>query len=80
VAKIANGNYEKETLFLDTADQAILKVQKGQFSAVRCMSSKIAKQKNGGRCYDHNFLRFSPISGEKIGIFLKNQGYDSNIA
>jgi hypothetical protein len=24
-----------------------------------------------GRCYDHNFLRFSPIFGEKIGVFLK---------
>jgi hypothetical protein len=22
-----------------------------------------------GRCYDHNFLRFSPIFGEKIGVF-----------
>jgi hypothetical protein len=29
-----------------------------------------------GRCYDHNFLRFSPIFGEKIGVFLKNQCYD----
>jgi hypothetical protein len=28
-----------------------------------------------GRCYDHNFLRFLQIIGEKIGIFLKNQGY-----
>jgi hypothetical protein len=24
-----------------------------------------------GRCYDHNFLRFLPICGEKIGVFLK---------
>jgi hypothetical protein len=24
-----------------------------------------------GRCYDHNFLRFSTIFGEKIGVFLK---------
>jgi hypothetical protein len=24
-----------------------------------------------GRCYDHNFLRFSASFGEKIGIFLK---------
>jgi hypothetical protein len=23
--------------------------------------------------YDHNFLRFLPIFGEKIGVFLKNQ-------
>jgi hypothetical protein len=30
----------------------------------------------GGRCYDHNFLRFSPIFGEKIVVFLKNQCYD----
>jgi hypothetical protein len=26
---------------------------------------------NRGRCYDHNFLRFFPIFGEKIGIFSK---------
>jgi hypothetical protein len=26
-----------------------------------------------GRCYDHNFLRFSPILGEQIGVFQKNQ-------
>jgi hypothetical protein len=31
-----------------------------------------------GRCYDHNFLRFSPIFGEKIGVFLKNQCYDQS--
>jgi hypothetical protein len=29
-----------------------------------------------GRCYDHNFLRFSPIFGEKIGVFLKKQCSD----
>jgi hypothetical protein len=28
------------------------------------------------RCYDHNFLRFFPIFGEKIGVFLKYQCYD----
>jgi hypothetical protein len=28
------------------------------------------------RCYDHNFLRFLTIFGEKIGVFLKNQCYD----
>jgi hypothetical protein len=28
------------------------------------------------RCYDHNFRRFLPIYGEKIGVFLKNQCYD----
>jgi hypothetical protein len=25
----------------------------------------------GGRCYDHNFLRFSPIFGEKMAFFSK---------
>jgi hypothetical protein len=29
-----------------------------------------------GRCYDHNFERFLPIFGEKIGIFLKNHRCD----
>jgi hypothetical protein len=29
-----------------------------------------------GRCYDHNFLQFFPIFGEKIGGFLKYQCYD----
>jgi hypothetical protein len=24
-----------------------------------------------GRCYDHNLMRFLPIFGEKIGVFLK---------
>jgi hypothetical protein len=33
-----------------------------------------------GRCYDHNFLRFSTIFSEKIGVFLKNQCYDQNFA
>jgi hypothetical protein len=33
-----------------------------------------------GRCYDHNFLRFLTISCDKIGVFLKNQCYDQNIA
>jgi hypothetical protein len=30
----------------------------------------------GGRRYDHYFLRFSTIFGEKIGVILKNQSYD----
>jgi hypothetical protein len=34
----------------------------------------------GGRCYDHDFLRFLTIFGEKIGVFLKNQCYDQNFA
>jgi hypothetical protein len=29
-----------------------------------------------GRCFDHNFQRFLPIFGEKIGVFLKSQYYD----
>jgi hypothetical protein len=33
---------------------------------------------NRGRCYDYNFLRFSTIFGEKIGVFLKNQCYDQH--
>jgi hypothetical protein len=33
-----------------------------------------------GRCYDHNFLRFATIFGEKIGVFLKNQCYDQYFA
>jgi hypothetical protein len=32
-----------------------------------------------GRRYDHNFLRFLPIFGEKIGGFLKDQCYDQII-
>jgi hypothetical protein len=35
-------------------------------------------QETGGRCYDHNFQRFLPIFGEKIGVFLKKQSYDHN--
>jgi hypothetical protein len=33
-----------------------------------------------GRCYGNYFLRFLPILGEKIGVFLKNQCYDQNFA
>jgi hypothetical protein len=32
-------------------------------------------QSDWDRCYDHNFLRFLTIFGEKIGVFLKNQCY-----
>jgi hypothetical protein len=35
-------------------------------------------QKTWSRCYDHNFLRFFPIFGEKNGVFLKNHCYDQN--
>jgi hypothetical protein len=31
-------------------------------------------------CYDHNFLQFLTIFGEKIGVFLKNQCYDQIFA
>jgi hypothetical protein len=41
---------------------------------------KIIFTKLGGRCYDHNFLRFLPIFGEKISDFLKSQCYDQNFA
>jgi hypothetical protein len=33
-----------------------------------------------GRCYDHNFQQFLTFFGEKIGVFLKNQCYDQNLA
>jgi hypothetical protein len=33
-----------------------------------------------GRCYDHNYLRFLPIFGEKNGVFLKNHCYDQIFA
>jgi hypothetical protein len=33
-----------------------------------------------GRCYDHNFLRFLTIFGEKIGVFLKYQCYDQKFS
>jgi hypothetical protein len=36
----------------------------------------ILGEKIWGRCYDHNYLRFLPIFGEKIGVFLKNHCYD----
>jgi hypothetical protein len=31
------------------------------------ISSRVTR----GRCYDHKFLRFLPIFGEKIGVFSK---------
>jgi hypothetical protein len=33
-----------------------------------------------GGCYDHDFLQFSTIFAEKIGVFLKNRCYDHNFA
>jgi hypothetical protein len=44
--------------------------------AVKLEKSRVTR----GRCYDHNFLRFSTIFGDKIGVFLKNQCYDQNYA
>jgi hypothetical protein len=35
-----------------------------------------AETKSWDRRYDHNFLRFLTIFGEKIGVFIKNQCYD----
>jgi hypothetical protein len=35
-----------------------------------------ASTQTWGRRYDHNFLRFLPIFGEKFGVFLKNHCYD----
>jgi hypothetical protein len=32
------------------------------------------------RCYDHNYLRFSPIFGEKIDVFLKKTVFLQNLA
>jgi hypothetical protein len=43
--------------------------------SVCCTNTNLATL-NWGRCYDHNVLRFSPIFGEKIGVFLQNQFYD----
>jgi hypothetical protein len=40
--------------------------------ATRTVAPNICKR---GRCYDHNFLRFLTIFGEKNGAFLKNQCY-----
>jgi hypothetical protein len=33
-----------------------------------------------GRCYDHDFLRFLTLFGEKNGVFLRNQCYDQHFA
>jgi hypothetical protein len=38
----------------------------GTFTFLRSVS------RNRGRCYDHNFLRFSTIFGEKLAFFSKN--------
>jgi hypothetical protein len=45
-------------------------------SVVKILRIAYCKIKSRGRCYAHNFLRFSTIFGEKIGVFLKNQCYD----
>jgi hypothetical protein len=37
---------------------------------------KYARTKNRSQCYHHYFLRFFPIFGDKIGVFLKYQCYD----
>jgi hypothetical protein len=35
----------------------------------------VNKISSRGRCYDHDFLRFSPIFRQKLAIFLKNNVY-----
>jgi hypothetical protein len=42
--------------------------------------SGVSLMRTWDRCYDHNFLLFLTIFGEKIGVFLKNQCYDRNFA
>jgi hypothetical protein len=55
-------------------------VQELKFDQIRFCPKICPKQfhkiGSSGQCYDHNFLRFLPIFGEKIGVFLKNQCYD----
>jgi hypothetical protein len=31
---------------------------------------------DAGACYEHNFLRFLPIFGEKIGVIIRKQCFD----
>jgi hypothetical protein len=40
--------------------------------SVRAVSTSLQRL-TWGRCYEHNFLRFLPIFGEKIGFFLKKK-------
>jgi hypothetical protein len=35
------------------------------------LQNSLATQHSWDRCYDHNFLRFSTIFGEKIGVLSK---------
>jgi hypothetical protein len=44
----------------------------GQFNSMYRRPASVTR----GRCYDHNFLRFFLIFGDKIGVFLKYQCYD----
>jgi hypothetical protein len=44
------------------------------------MRHKNISIQDGVACYDHNFLQFSTIFGEKIAAFLKDQCYDQNFA
>jgi hypothetical protein len=61
-----------------------LKIKIFSSTFIKCSTTALARncklksRKIGsrGRCYDHNFLRFFPIFGEKIGVFLKYQCYD----
>jgi hypothetical protein len=61
---------------LDAQHRLLRRAEHGELLAVK--GALKAQQKvetwTRGRCYDHNFLRFSTI----FGVFLKNQCYDNN--
>jgi hypothetical protein len=58
------------------ADQSRLDLGAPHLDRRSVRLKKIAARQTWGRCYDHNFQRFSPIFGKKNGVFLKNQCYD----
>jgi hypothetical protein len=64
----------------DTGSQSYISPRRrvGAKLAPSPFKKKPPRRTTWGRCYDHNFLRFLPIFGEKIGVFLKNQYYDHN--
>jgi hypothetical protein len=61
----------KPNLLRPLIGEAILLFDPLQFWARTIRSVRVTRD----RCYDHTFLRFSTIFGEKIGVFLKNQCY-----
>jgi hypothetical protein len=47
------------------------------YAILKCPAHGIvAKCRIWGPCCDRNFLRFSPIFGEPIGVFITKQCYD----